>query len=342
MRLICPNCGAQYEVSVDAIPDAGRDVQCSNCAHTWFETPGASEAREAGIERPSDTTPDIAPDIEAETAQQHDAPNRQPDPSPEPHDLDPHHSSQDLDHDTLSQPEETAPEGWSEQDATPDTSPSDQKDGFAPDTSQETLTDALTPDDYFDESEPLADDADPRGRTTVTPNVAEILRSEAAREDSRRAADAPASIESQPDLGLDRPMDRDEQLAEEARRRMARLRGEAAPAIGATTAVASGARGEMLPDVEEINSSLRSETERDADAIANGDVETKRKSGFRRGFIFVLLLALLALLLYMFAPQISNMVPALEPTLTGYVDMVDKWRLWLDLTLQGLLPGGES
>ena len=42
MRLICPNCGAQYAVADDAIPSGGRDVQCSNCQHTWFETPGAS------------------------------------------------------------------------------------------------------------------------------------------------------------------------------------------------------------------------------------------------------------------------------------------------------------
>jgi predicted Zn finger-like uncharacterized protein len=48
MRLICPNCGAQYEVADDVIPAAGRDVQCSNCSHTWFEQPGASEAAEAG------------------------------------------------------------------------------------------------------------------------------------------------------------------------------------------------------------------------------------------------------------------------------------------------------
>lgn len=37
MRLICPNCEAQYEVPDGAIPEDGRDVQCSNCAHTWFQ-----------------------------------------------------------------------------------------------------------------------------------------------------------------------------------------------------------------------------------------------------------------------------------------------------------------
>ena len=55
MRLICPNCGAQYEVADDVIPVAGRDVQCSNCGHTWFEQPGASEAAEAGAPMPPPT-----------------------------------------------------------------------------------------------------------------------------------------------------------------------------------------------------------------------------------------------------------------------------------------------
>ena len=41
MRLICPNCSAQYEIDASMIPDAGRDVQCSNCGHTWFELPPA-------------------------------------------------------------------------------------------------------------------------------------------------------------------------------------------------------------------------------------------------------------------------------------------------------------
>ncbi len=39
MRLICPNCDAEYEVDDAAIPDAGRDVQCSNCGHAWFQIP---------------------------------------------------------------------------------------------------------------------------------------------------------------------------------------------------------------------------------------------------------------------------------------------------------------
>jgi predicted Zn finger-like uncharacterized protein len=37
MRLVCPNCEAKYEVPEDAIPDTGRDVQCANCGHAWFQ-----------------------------------------------------------------------------------------------------------------------------------------------------------------------------------------------------------------------------------------------------------------------------------------------------------------
>lgn len=39
MRLVCPNCGAQYAIDRRIIPDAGRDVQCSACSHTWFQAP---------------------------------------------------------------------------------------------------------------------------------------------------------------------------------------------------------------------------------------------------------------------------------------------------------------
>ena len=46
MLLACPNCDARYEVPNDAIPENGRDVQCSNCGHAWFQLP--FDAHDAG------------------------------------------------------------------------------------------------------------------------------------------------------------------------------------------------------------------------------------------------------------------------------------------------------
>lgn len=70
MRLICPNCDAQYDIDDDVIPEGGRDVQCSNCQHTWFQTDKPKvEGRSTPI-----LTPTAAPD--------------QPDDSPEDADPD--------------------------------------------------------------------------------------------------------------------------------------------------------------------------------------------------------------------------------------------------------------
>ncbi len=44
MRLVCPNCDAEYEVDEDLVPPEGRDVQCSNCSITWFQKPDQPEA----------------------------------------------------------------------------------------------------------------------------------------------------------------------------------------------------------------------------------------------------------------------------------------------------------
>ena len=67
MRLVCPNCGAQYDVPVEVIPEAGRDVQCSNCGHTWFQkrvSPGSAAPSEpAPIPEPMpETMPDPIPE----------------------------------------------------------------------------------------------------------------------------------------------------------------------------------------------------------------------------------------------------------------------------------------
>ncbi|SIT78241.1 zinc-ribbon domain-containing protein [Pontibaca methylaminivorans] len=57
MRLICPKCPAQYEVPEDAIPPAGRDVQCSNCGHMWFQRPADDTVESTAPATASTNTP---------------------------------------------------------------------------------------------------------------------------------------------------------------------------------------------------------------------------------------------------------------------------------------------
>ncbi|RME15377.1 MAG: hypothetical protein D6801_07530, partial [Alphaproteobacteria bacterium] len=60
MRLVCPNCGAQYEVDDRVIPESGRDVQCSACGHAWFQLPVRAEDDAAAQPEPEEAIVDVA------------------------------------------------------------------------------------------------------------------------------------------------------------------------------------------------------------------------------------------------------------------------------------------
>ena len=269
MRLTCPNCGAQYEVPDEVIPSAGRDVQCSNCGHTWFQAHPDSEAEaehshlEAAVEAADTAAPAPEPDLE---------------------------------------PEEPAPP---------------QGAGPVPDAPP---PDAETP---------------ARKRQELDSSVSEILRQEAEREAELRAAET-GGLESQPELGLDSPSEDSARRAREARDRMARIRGEQAPAEGGQDAP-SAARRDLLPDIEEINSTLRSSglpagAEPSA-APADEDESVPRRSGFLRGFSVALLIGAVLVLVYANAPRIARTLPQADPALSAYVAMIDQARLWFDAQL---------
>jgi len=295
MRLVCPNCGAQYEVPDDVIPTTGRDVQCSNCGHTWFENPGASAEAEAEIESvtysPDEETPAAAEEAPAPWAKDPD-------------------NTRLFDHLTDD-----------EQNSVPAPSPS---------------SDILAEDEV--EDEPIASAPTPKAeRRQLDPGIAEILREEAEREARKREAEARSSIESQPDLGLDasEPLDQ----AAESRRRMARLTGEEdapEPAPLAQPPMADDRpRRERLPDIEEINSTLVASEERNAPTLQEiAKAKSRQRRGFRRGFSWSLVLAMVAVVVYLYAPALSASFPAAEPLLTSYVDMVNDWRIGLDVWMQ--------
>ena len=178
-------------------------------------------------------------------------------------------------------------------------------------------------------------------RREIDPAVADILRQEAEHETHLREQES-AGLESQPDLGLDDAEDEAARRAREARARMARMRGEdpAAETNPAAAAAAVGSRRDLLPDIEEINSTLRSTGDRQIagdDTSAMAPVRARKKRGFRRGFFLMILLAIVLAAVYIFAPDIAKAVPQVDPYLSAYVTYVDQARGWLDGHVQSLL-----
>ncbi len=259
MRLICPNCDAQYEVDDGAIPEAGRDVQCSNCGHAWFQ------GREV-----------VAEDLS-------DALYREPEPVA------------------------AAPA------AVAQTEDYDEDEGLPP-------------------PPPVAAAAPVQRK--LDDDVLAILREEAEREMAARRAES-GPIEMQGDLGLPPPVSpmvgsaasaaaASAATRTDAERRIASMKGEASPALR------PAARRDLLPDIEEINSSLRP-NDMAASLVEEAQPKHARKSsGFRSGFALVLIVAVVAVVVYVMAPQISAQIPGAAEAMQSYVAMVDALRLSVD------------
>jgi predicted Zn finger-like uncharacterized protein len=331
MRLICPNCDAQYEVPPEAIPEQGRDVQCSACGHTWFE--GGAEARVA-------VPASVAPGAEAAGAVPSGA--EAATDSVERWEGAPVVAGDAEEEDDLADID-LAPEPIPDPEAFPSAPP---RRSVSPEVAE------ILREEARREAEAREAEARARaGGAPLPPAGADSLWADDRRPDARVADDGPVEgrEDGAPAFGTAVPeapaepsappapahlaLDREQQRAEEARRRMARLRGEDAPHPSAVVPPATGTRRDRLPDIEEINSSLRaSPPEGPAARAAPSD-----RRGFRLGFGGVLLIAALLALLYVYAPRIATALPWTAPVLRPYAAAVDAGRLWLDRRMQGLL-----
>ncbi|MVO15094.1 zinc-ribbon domain-containing protein [Parasedimentitalea huanghaiensis] len=293
MRLTCPNCEAQYEVPDEVIPSEGRDVQCSNCGDTWYQ---------AG----SNTTTAEVPN---------EAPIKSSEPAPAP--------------------AEAEAEAEAEPPVTEDNAVAGEQDALSDDSTGPEHSPEPEPEpDHI--SEPEAEDPIEEApqhtlglARGMDPSVTGILREEAEREAQLRAAES-AELENQPDIALETDSDDEtSRRANQARDRMARMKGEN-PALRA--AAESGSRRGLLPDIEEINSTLRAGSNPTVAASDTTDhpLPAQRKSGFSRGFAVVLILVLALVMIYANARQIAETLPQADPYLSSYVAMVDQARLWLD------------
>ncbi|MFW8595621.1 zinc-ribbon domain-containing protein [Cribrihabitans neustonicus] len=240
----------------------------------------------------------------------------------------------------------------------PDTTRPEHTKPEAPETAAPDAPESGTPAPETPQHDPAPGPAPeppaPRARG-LDPELSDILREEAARESALRAAEAQA-LETQPDLGLDampggppaRPRRAERPEHHEQPERIARARRGARPAAEArdqdwrrngleTEAAAAGSRRDLLPDIEEINSTLRAGESATAAGAADGTGSVRRRQGgFARGFTLSLLVMLALVMTYANAPLIAEYLPQAGSALEGYVAWVDQLRLWLDVQVKSL------
>lgn len=453
MRLICPRCGAQYEVDDVVIPAAGRDVQCSGCGQTWFqpsrqmldaaEDPAADPAPVFDDESlpgaPQDpvVTSGIAADPEPE-AWPEPRPEDWPDIDPAPEDAASEPAPPAIADDavprggvseaTNAETGALALEGldWAVPPQT-DTEPepadldltgveTDVTQAIAelmrahppappeaPPAATVASPDPILPDPVLappppePPAPPLSPPPPPAGDTGPAPragaiprrpldeNLMAILREEAEREAAARRAEGtaiemrgemppdpvlppvappaavppaavpPATVPPAPVAPVQpqrvppprrteprRVPDFSDLNSVEADDPLADPAGTPDPETPDSPERAQ--RRPRLPDIEEINSSLRASADRADDIAAQGVLQARqdRGAGFRLGFSMVLLLSALALLVYVYAPQLAGRVPALTPLLDSYVAAVDAARIWLDAQMRAAIAAMQA
>lgn len=364
MRLTCPNCNAQYEVDAAVIPDMGRDVQCSNCGQTWFQHSPHSEVHDeaesvtaaeppespisddtaptdayAGWEdtvqeavdaTPATDEPQSWPNLEAELeaelegAQTAAPADEIPLETAQPQDIpDPAQPLEEQSLEHLPEPSDTTDATWP---------------GFHSAPKYEADQGFDDADEEFDEDyeETPAPTALPP-RRAMDDDLLAVLREEAAREVQARKAEGSA-LETQTELGLaalspavhskGRTTDRAPAEPTPQVEREARLSGlEEMPDANAPRVT----RRDLLPDIEEINSTLRATSDRGQRRDAHDPaLERPRGSSFRSGFFGVITIALIGLALYLGAPKLAQILPATAPYMALYTETVDSARLWLD------------
>ncbi len=300
MRLTCPNCGAQYEVPDDVIPKEGRDVQCSNCGDTWYQPANDAQAAPSSFE-------DVPEPRRSGTA----VPDRG--------------MAEEEDRADIPEPEQTA-EPEPEEDPTPEPE-------FETDDSPRDAEESPPTEDQPPAAEPKA--APERRRQRLDPALADILREEAAREAELRGT-GPNDPDSQSDIGQE-PAEPDEadRRARQSRDRMARMRGENPAEIEAEE---TGSRSGLLPDIEEINSTLRASEAGPTALSGNPENPPRRRGGFTTGMLLMIFTASLLALVYVNAPQIAKTMPQADPAVSSFVALVDQGRIWLDAQVKSVMP----
>jgi len=324
MRLICPNCAAQYEVDEGVIPESGRDVQCANCGDTWFQERRPSLRLP---EPPQADETDVTDELETGS--------------------DPDQSSED--DPQLVEDFETDDADYDTPDAVDDmVSPAEEDDDEPEETPQQppfaqTKVDPSVLDILRSEAQREATARDAETSETDTPATDAKT---AAEGDKRRIHFTPdptvdvdgddketAALDIEDDGDTD---DKDDDL-DDAPEQLEDVRVMPIPPRQARPE--SAAR--TLPDIDELNSSLRSSHDKargqDGTPAAKARARDRKNVSSRIGFYLAVILVLLLVIAYIMAAQIGAAVPAARPYLDTYVNLINSLRLGLAEGFTGLL-----
>nr|WP_242648580.1 hypothetical protein [Cognatishimia maritima] len=231
--------------------------------------------------------------------------------------------------------EASAPEQTEPVQTEPEVAP--HEDLPEPEDTQPTQDDAV----YYEPTEDAEPEDTPepvaQRRRTIDPTVATILQEEAALEVERRAEE---TLESQPDLGLDETQDDAAKRAQQAKERMARMRGVSPEEMDQPPEpIPANSRRDLLPDIEEINSTLRATEDRKPEEQPDGrpTLNQRRAGGRRIGFALALLLVAFGALVYSDPALISDNFAGLEKWVAAYVNFIDTMRIRLDSQVTKLM-----
>ena len=353
MRILCPGCGAEYAIPDNAIPAAGREVQCAACAHAWYQLPAFHPAESlAPAAVAAEPAPQRAPAAIPPTASAPlpDAPRRPPAPASSAGPADP--DAPDLRIDRLRAALSEAGRNLSGPAAPPVRTPPVTTPRVTTPPAAAGSAGAGIDADAEDADESPAPAVAPLARR-IDPGVLDILREEAAFE-ARARAGGPAPV-------LRQPADPPPMRLTPAQERLARLQqaerdggpldpADSEAAIEDPSAQRHGPRPPLIrPSATEpaVPMLRRRADGRDLPVrIAPPSVAAYRaqqhRKGFRLGYGASVGLCCGLLTLYLGAPQVARWLPAGTPLAERVIDHGDRVQAALVGALRAMLDAGAS
>ncbi len=307
-------------------------MQCSNCGDTWYQPPpGQAEPTEQESLQAHFARVDS--ELEADAAKIESEPSATVDET-----LD---SSEDLSTTEEETPDLTPNDPSESAQEILEPVQSEVQEATVPSDPVEDVEDLETKDPPYDRpniddiEEATDNDAEEVSESSEPPqpripareldaSIARILREEAAREQSAREQEVSGGLEVQADLGLEQAPA--EASKEQTRDRIGPMRGQPEAPSEKQDAPA---RRDLLPDIEEISSSLGGEEGLASPSAQSAASSEQNARGFRTGFLLAVLIFITATVIYLTAHDISQSIPSLEGPLASYVDMVNAGRLQL-------------